>query len=154
MRKIIIKQSKVADTRTCDYSKVSEEQLWLSSKQHIADVQSLMDYIAERIHEAGLVHDHTKTSGIKQFHSDFVGGFKSTAWWDNHRKAERHHLYLEDGIPEDVNLIDVIEFLVDGVAAGLARSGTYRKEALPDGLLQKAFDNTVNKLVENIEVEK
>jgi len=38
--------------------------------------------------------------------------------------------------------------------AGLARSGTYRKEDLPDGLLQKAFDNTVDKLINIIKVEE
>jgi len=37
--------------------------------------------------------------------------------------------------------------------AGLARSGEYRKEPLPDGLLQKAFDNTVDKLINIIEVD-
>jgi len=37
--------------------------------------------------------------------------------------------------------------------AGLARSGEYRKEELPDGLLQKAFDNTVDKLIKVIEVK-
>jgi len=31
--------------------------------------------------------------------------------------------------------------------AGLARSGKYRKEDLPEGLLQRAFDNTINKLI-------
>ena len=36
---IVIQQSKTADTRSCDFSKVSKEQLHASSIQHIEDVQ-------------------------------------------------------------------------------------------------------------------
>lgn len=32
---IEIKQSKTADTRTCDFTKVTEEDLWEASNQHI-----------------------------------------------------------------------------------------------------------------------
>jgi hypothetical protein len=36
--------------------------------------------------------------------------------------------------------------------AGLARSGEYRKEAIPDSLLRKAFDNTIELLLKNVKV--
>ena len=36
---IEIKQSKTADSRTCDWSKVTKEQLLESSIQHIGDIQ-------------------------------------------------------------------------------------------------------------------
>ena len=37
--------------------------------------------------------------------------------------------------------------------AGLARSGKYRDESISNELLQKAYKNTVRKLMENIEVK-
>jgi len=151
MQKMIISKSETADTRTCDYSKVSKEKLLQSSKQHIYDVSLGMNMIAHDIIDAGHIHDHTKLTGINQFHKDFKTGFESTIWWENHQVEERHH--LAQHVPEDVDLVDVIEFMVDGIMAGMARSGEYRKEELPEGLLQKAFDNTVKKFLEHIEVQ-
>ncbi|NQU99599.1 MAG: hypothetical protein HQ538_02575 [Parcubacteria group bacterium] len=154
MKRITIRESKTADSRTCDPSKVTKKALLESSKQHIDDVKKGMNFIATKIDKAAEKHDHTKLSGIDQFHSDFIGSFKNTKWWDEHRAVERHHLSSEDGIPEDVDLVDVIEFLVDGVMAGLARSGKYRKENFPTELLMRAFDNTVDKLVKVVDVRK
>jgi hypothetical protein len=152
MNKIQIEQSKTADTRTCDVSTVSREVLLASSKQHIEDVRKGLEWFRFRLDIAGIEHDWTKLKQIDQFYEDFKTSFKRTKWWDNHRKQERHHLSSPDGIRADVDLIDVIEYLVDGVMAGLARSGKYRKEEMPTGLLELAFDNTVKKLVESIEV--
>ena len=151
---ITIKKSPTADTRTCDYKNVTGEQLLKSSKQHINDVREGLNYFAAMLKIAAINHDHTKISGILQFHKEFINGFKTTEWWDNHRKVERHHLSSNDGIPSDVDLIDVLEFIVDGVMAGLARSGEYRKEKIPEGLLQKAFNNTIDKLVKVTKVEE
>ena len=53
---------------------------------------------------------------------------------------------------QDVNLLDVLEHIVDGVMAGLARSGTYRPSEISPELLKRAFDNTVQLLLENVEV--
>jgi len=61
------------------------------------------------------------------FYKDFKNDFKTQDWYELHKNKERHHLSVESGIPSDVNLIDVIEFLIDGVMAGMARSGSYRK---------------------------
>lgn len=160
MKEIFIKKSKVADTRTCDYTKVTKDELLDASIQHIEDVKKGMEFLSSKLVEASKKHDHTKISGISDFYCDFKNGFKTTSWWDNHRKVERHHLSEKDGIPGDVDIVDVIEFLVDCVMAGLARSGKYRKEKLPTGLLEKAFNNTVIKLtkivkvVENLPKEK
>ena len=151
MDKITIKKSPKADTRTCDFKKVSKVELMNSTMMHRADVQKGINAIRLMLFTAMMNHNHTKISGIDQFYEDFKTGFKSTVWWENHVKEERHHLSAH--VPDDVDLVDVIEFLVDGVMAGMARSGKYRKEELPEGLLQKAFDNTVNKMVEAIEVE-
>ena len=150
---IIINKSETADTRTCNYTKVTKDQLLKSSHQHISDVRQGLTFLIGMLVRAGEKHDHTKISGIDQFHADFIGGFKSTTWWDNHRKEERHHLAQLDGIPNDVNLIDVVEFLMDGVMAGLARSGSYRKEIFPHWLLEKAFNNTVDLMLKEVVVK-
>jgi hypothetical protein len=81
-----------------------------------------------------------------------VTGFKQTGWWDNHRKIHRHHLAQEDGIPADVNLLDVLEYIADCVMAGMARSGSVYDLAMPPELLERAFKNTVELLKAEVEV--
>lgn len=105
---ITIKKSATADTRTCDFANTSVETLLESSKQHIRDVQQAMEFLGEKLHDAATVHDADKLTDILWFHADFVTGFKNTGWWDNHRKINRHHLSQADGVPEDVNLLDVL----------------------------------------------
>jgi hypothetical protein len=149
---IRIKKSPTADTRTCDWSRVTKLQLLESSNQHIEDVSQALALFESLIDDAAAFHDRDKITGINEFHSDFLTGFKQTTWWDNHRKVNRHHLDKEDGIPTDVNLIDVLEHIADCVMAGMARSGSVYELKLPDELLQRAFVNTVNLLKSNIEV--
>ena len=156
---IQIKPSKTADTRSCDFSKVLKHQLQQSSLQHISDVRIGMTWFAEQLLRAAVDHDEDKLTAIDQFHEDFVTGFKQTTWWDNHRKITRHHLLQEDGVPENVNLIDVIEMIVDCVMAGMARTGSvYPLEIKPE-VLMKAFNNTADLLKSQVvvvddEVEK
>jgi hypothetical protein len=149
---IQIKKSSTADTRTCDWATVSKEQLLESSKQHIGDVRLALAWFAGNLWGAGVVHDHDKISGIDQFHADFQTGFKQTGWWDNHRKVNRHHISMADGVPSDVNLIDVLEHIVDCVMAGMARSGSVYELKLPSELLQRAFANTVELLKSQVEI--
>jgi len=57
MNIITIKTSPTADTRTCDVSKVTKDQLLDSSKMHIEDVKKGMYYIADLIKTAADKHD-------------------------------------------------------------------------------------------------
>lgn len=150
---IVIHKSPTADTRTCDWSKVTQGQLLASSYQHINDVACAMRWFADMLNAASNVHDRDKISDIEGFHRDFQTGFKQTTWWDNHRKVNRHHLNVADGVPSDVDLIDVIEHIVDCVMAGMARSGSVYELSLPDDILRVAFRNTVEKLKSEIVVE-
>lgn len=150
---IKIKKSQTADTRSCDFSKVSKETLKESSVQHINDVGKALGFFASKLTEAASIHDFDKLTEIDWFHSDFLTGFKETGWWTNHRKVNRHHLLQEDGIPEDVNLIDVLEFISDCTMAGMARTGDVFPLEISSELLQKAFGNTAKLLKDNIEVE-
>jgi hypothetical protein len=149
---IVIKKSKTADTRSCDFSKVTKAKLLASSRQHIGDVQKGFHFFKDMMAQSAAVHDHDKISDIDGFLSDFVGGFKSTVWWDNHRKVNRHHLLANDGIPADVNLVDVFDMIIDCVMAGMGRTGeVYPLEIKPE-VLMDAFNNTVELLKKNIEV--
>lgn len=150
---IQIRQSPTADTRTCDYANVTKETLRASSQQHIADVRKALDFFMARVCEAGQRHDPDKLTDLDGFHADFVTGFKQTGWWDRHRKLNRHHLNQDDGIPADVNLIDVLDFIADCVMAGMARSGSVYPLNLPPELLERAFQNTVELLKANVTVE-
>lgn len=149
---IEIRKSPTADTRTCDFSKVSRETLLESSKMHIRDVHEALQFFSRKVAEALLAHDTDKISDIDGFHRDFVTGFKQTEWWDRHRQLNRHHLNEADGVREDVNLIDVLDFIADCVMAGMARSGSVYPLKLSPELLEKAFQNTVTLLKSQVTV--
>lgn len=151
---IRIKKSHTADTRTCDVSTVTKETLVSSSVQHIGDVGKGIDLFREMLLNSARSHDSDKLTGINQFHADFVTKFKQTVWWDNHRKVNRHHLNADDGVPADVNLIDVLEHIVDCVMAGMGRSGSVYPLSLKPEVLEKAFQNTVDLLKQNVEVSE
>ena len=150
---ITIQKSSTADTRTCDVTKVTEQILIDSTKQHIQDVQFALAMFRHMLVESAMKHDETKLSEMKQFYSDFKTSFKEHTWWDGHRAKERHHLQTEDGVREDVNLVDVLEFISDCVMAGMARTGSVYELKLSDQVLQKAFKNTVDLLKGQVEVK-
>ena len=150
---IKIKKSKTADTRSCDFSQVTKAQLKASSLQHINDVRLGMDYIKSLLDNAATMHDHDKISGLRHFHADFTTGFKQTGWWDNHRKVNRHHLLQADGVPNNVNLVDVMDMIVDCVMAGMGRTGTVYPLDIKPEVLMSAFQNTVEILKSQIVVE-
>lgn len=151
---IVIQQSKTADTRTCDASAVSKEQLYASSGQHIGDVAQGMGFFIDMMEDAIQKHDHDKFSDIDGFHRDFINNFESDEWWKNHQKVNRHHLFTDEGTPDDVNLVDVMELVVDCVMAGMGRSGEVYDLDIKPELLMKAFSNTVELLKSKVIVEK
>jgi len=151
--KITIKKSPTADTRTCDWTNVSQDQLYYSSIQHISDVQLAMQRFILLMNEAAVNHDHTKIGELEQFYADFKTGFKQQSWYDMHKATERHHINHPDGCRDDVNLIDVLEHIADCVMAGKARAGSVTKLELPNEVLQKAFENTWKLLDSIVDVE-
>lgn len=149
---INIHPSPTADTRTCDFANTSKATLLASSHQHIADVREGLRFLGSVLARAAENHDFDKITDIDGFHRDFVTGFKQTEWWDKHRILNRHHLNNDDGVREDVNLIDVLDFIVDCVMAGMARSGSVYPLKLSPELLERAFQNTVALLKRNVQV--
>ena len=150
---IVIHKSETADTRTCDFKNVTRETLLQSTKSHIADVKKGMNFFADMLKAQAEDHDHTKISEIDMFHKDFIGGFETQDWYGLHKKEERHHLAHAEGVRDDVNLIDVLECVVDGVMAGMGRTGKYKKEKLQHGVLEKALNNTIDLILKQVEVK-
>lgn len=66
--------------------------------------------------------------------------------------TERHH--LNDSVPEDVNLVDVLEMVIDCTVAGLARSGEVYDITIPQEVLEQAIDNTKQLIINNTEVQE
>lgn len=156
---IKIQPTKNADSRTCDTSKVSKEELLENSEIHRNDVKRGMYLLAEKIKEAGVKHDFTKVEYIDEFYESFSkqndNEFKKDWWYQNHISKERHH--LNANAPVDVNLVDVLEHLVDCVMAGKGRSGSITPEALkfkdPE-LLETAYWNTVEMLDKEVIIDE
>lgn len=163
--KIVIKQSETADSRTCDFSKVTERQLYDSSVQHIGDVKQAMNLFADMAVQAGERHDWTKIDQnwfplfYQQFTSDsFMNdeGIIEGTWYYNHVHKERHH--LDTHVPDNINLIDVLERISDCVMAGMGRSGRVDWEyggtpLINAEVLLKAAQNTFNLLADAVVVD-
>lgn len=76
--------------------------------------------------------------------------FTDGTWYPMHVTIERHHLLSY--CPDDVNIIDVLEMIVDCTLAGLTRSGTVRPVEIDSEILKKAVDNTVDLIKNNVEL--
>lgn len=151
---IKIRKSSTADTRTCDPKTVSKATLLASSIQHIGDVGKGIAFFAGRLTEAASIHDYDKLSEIDWFHGDFTTDIlKPDGWLENHYKIHRHHLDKALGVPEDVNLIDVLEHIADCVMAGMGRAGDVWPINLSDELLQRAVANTSALLKAQVSVD-
>ena len=150
---------KIKQTNNPEYGYESKEQLYLETEQHKMDVARLMSFIALELNEIGYNHDWTKIQYFDQFAKDTLErqdtpDFKSRDWYKIHTKEERHHLNVNT--PKDVDLLDVLEFICDCVVAGKARTGRVEKKylELSGDILKKAFWNTVDKLIDEVQVDK
>ena len=160
MDKIIIKNSKNADSRTSD-DEFNEETLHKATVSHMYDVERGMNYIADLIKDRGVKHDWSKIDYFNEFadtvfhpqNTDDDGFFKASEWYNKHITEERHH--LNANCPLDVNLIDVLEMIVDCVMAGKGRTGkvTPSYMVLKDhSILIRAYWNTIRLLDETVAV--
>ena len=154
--KIIIHKNPNGDTRTAPKD-IAFEQFEEANSSHINDVEEVMSAIASKLRSNGLIHDWTKKSEEAMFYRDFLAtmndgaDFVSGEWYQLHVNTERHHLLSR--CPEDVNLLDVIEMIVDCVCAGKTRSGEVMDLEISQEILDKALKNTV-KMVDEMTVVK
>ena len=135
------------DVKMCQFQK--------ANAMHIGDVRAVMGILSEDIRVKGEWHDYTKDNYCELFYSDFIStlngrfNFTDGEWYAKHIAEERHHLL--SNCPDDVNLLDLLEMVVDCVCAGKARSGEIRGLEITPEILQKALANTV-KLVDDMTV--
>lgn len=159
MRKIKIKRNTCGDTRTAK-SVPSFGKFEKSNTLHRNDVRDMMEAFGLDVREAGVHHDFTKW--VEPYGSLFyrelcatIEGkmdFEKGEWYKTHCEVERHHLNRH--VPEDVNLIDVIEMICDCVCAGMARSGNVYPIEIPSEVLQAAVKNTVQMCIDAVEIEE
>jgi hypothetical protein len=150
---IEITKTIAADTRSCDFTKVTKDELLTASLEHINHVGAGMHFFIKRLIRAMGQHDITKLTHINWFLDDFHTGFKQVGWYQYHKEQERHHISSPDGVRDDVDVVDLIEYLVDCVMAGMSRSGEVYPIKLSDELLQNIVKNTVEKLKNEIVVK-
>ena len=154
---IKIKKNPNGDTRTAPKN-VSFEEFQKANDMHISDVNNVMEFLSNRVRFRGALHDYTKKSQEKLFYDNFLStmnnktDFTKDEWYQFHVQMERHHLLSH--CPDDVNLIDVLEMIVDCTCAGLARSGEVRPMEINDDILHKAINNTVELIKSVVEVEE
>jgi len=135
----------------------NKEELLVAIAMHISDVQKGCAVIANKIIEAGINHDNTKMTiaDVDIFMEERESGNYNN-WLKSHRNNNRHHFHQLDNCPDDYNLVDVIESIVDCVTAIKARKGQTVKMAtdyISPELLAKAFKTTIEMLENEIIVE-
>lgn len=156
MKDIIIYKSQNADTRSAN-GNVTKNQLEKDTISHINDVQNVGYWLIDKLKQQLVEHDHTKLDYLDEFYTDFNDklnsenkNFKEMNWFKNRHMTERHH--LNDRVPDDVNLLDILEMVIDCTCAGLARSGEVYPITIPQEVLELAIDNTKNLIIDNAEV--
>ena len=158
MKPIEIKKNSFGDTRTATRVPTFDE-FRGANVEHRSDVSRMMSSIAEDINKAGRNHDDTKVEEPERslFYRELcakiegkIDSFTDGEWYPMHCKTERHH--LNEHCPDDVNLIDVIEMICDCVCAGMARSGSVYPVTIPNEILQKAVENTVNMCIDSVKL--
>ena len=155
MCRVNITMNPNGDTRTADHIP-SIEEFDTANKSHIKHVQKIAEEYAKRIPIEIMWHDITKVQDPyrSMFYRDMVKTmsgdmtFEDGEWAKIHYSYERHH--LNRNCPEDVHWIDVLEMIIDCVAAGLARSGSIRPIQIDPEVLTRAVENTASYIAEYI----
>lgn len=152
MNLVEIHKNPNGDTRTAPKD-VTFEEFVKANEMHRLDVGYVMRELSFDFWEAATKHDYTKHTYENQFFDDFMSAlnygasFTESEWYKRHIEEERHHLLSR--CPDDVNLLDVIEMIVDCVCAGKTRSGEVRPFEISDDILRLAVKNTVKLIDEN-----
>jgi len=145
---------KIKKCPTSNTKEFTKDEYLTSVAMHVSDVQKGCAFIANKIIEAGINHDYTKISLADDFMDDAkLSGdeFRAGKWFQAHITKERHHF---DKWPDNLNLIDVIECLVDVTMAATARSGDIKELQMDSEILQEAFKNTFEMLKKEIVIEE
>lgn len=153
---ISISKAKNADTRSAK-DNVTKNELLDDTINHIEAVKLVGNWLSDKFTTQILQHDISKVVYLDEFYYDFSyvlkhkdKNFKDMNWFNERHLKERHH--LNDSVPDDVNLLDVLEMVIDCTCAGLTRSGNVYPIKISNDILQKAIENTKNLIIDNVEV--
>ena len=120
-------------------------------------MQNVGYWLIEKLKNQLAEHDHTKLDYLDEFYNDFSkklddknANFKDMKWFKERHMTERHH--LNDIVPDDVNLLDILEMVIDCTCAGLTRSGEVYPITIPQEVVELAIENTKNLIIDNVEV--
>ena len=149
--KIILKDSSKGDSRT-NGGNASLNDVLEATKTHKKEVNEVMDFLAKELCDMGSIHDWTKLDNFDEEYGYLVSNnikdeeFLSSQWWYKHLRLEKHH--VKDYAHIDVNLLDVIEFIVDRVCAEKGRTGEINMNYLElnPNILIRAYYNTIRML--------
>lgn len=157
---IVIHKNTNGDSRVAKKEPTIDE-FRKANEEHVGDVIKLMEVVNIQLKNQARRHDWTKITEPYQtmFYNDLcksVRGemnFIDGEWAHQHYDIlERHH--LAKNVPEDVNMFDVMEMLCDCAVAGKARNEMdIYYPTVSDEVLQKAFRNTFDILLDAIEVK-
>lgn len=148
---IVLKDTSKGDSRTSGGTPSLEDVL-TATRTHQVEVSETMDFLADELKFMGRLHDWTKTENFEDEYGYLVTNdirddeFLRSDWWWKHLTLERHHV---NGYAHlDVNLLDVLEFIVDRVVAEKGRTGSINMNYLElDPLvLVRAYYNTIKLL--------
>ena len=160
LEKVPIQPNANGDSRTAGKVPTFEE-FQEANDMHISDVNRVMWSLGRFLMDRGELHDITKKVLERMFYEDMKetiengSEFTEGQWAKIHyeNSIERHHLHRT--VPEDVNLIDVLEMICDCVCAGKARSEKNNVTVeLDTDILELAYQNTVQMINESVVLEK
>jgi len=131
---------------------ISKPQLAACLNDYKEDVMEGMRWLCRRAMRAAWMHDRSKLQDLDGYF-DAIQEAKSrgidvhdTEWYGEHYLKERSH--LDRRVPDDVNLIDVLECIV---AAIMEKETDQQLPELSAETLQKAYANTFKLLQANVE---
>ena len=151
----MLKKVTVTQTDNPEDGYDDKDKLFYDVEQHRQDVAKVMDMLSNHLHDIGVLHDWTKIQYFNDFAKDTLErqdtpDFKEREWYNIHTLYERHH--INANVPDDVDLFDVLECIVDCIVAGKTRSGSVNHDflVLSQSVINDAYWNTVKKIESNV----
>ena len=155
----MIKDIIVKKTQNPDEGYTDKEQLYKDTLQHKEDVRKVLYELSYKLKDIADEHDWTKINYFDDFSKDCLErlntpDFKKRDWYHIHTELERHHINAK--VPNKVNLLDLLEMQVDCIISGETRYGYVDKKflELSNSVLQEAYWNTIDLILEHIIVEE
>lgn len=153
--KLGIKYNPNSDSGSIDHNFTIDE-IQDACETHNKNVSSVLYVLSEAMHKRGDKHDwsiiQTLDDYIHAYSFSLKGEipFEESEYFLNHAISENHH--LNKFCDENVNLFDIIEFLVDQCVLHKEKAEETPQPYLMQEILLKAFNNTAKQIDDNLVV--